>query len=233
MTDVKRAPAKPGSSDPLEERVEDISDGDEAGGVRDISEDVSRQGPRRDGTAEHARRRKQMQERARVKHALHKARHRSRAGGPREPEGPEYGREPGEDAASAVSRQAEAAPVHGNPTLDPVTTVWDVALMAGYGDGAGYETMQGVDDYVLGKKDAMQEARVSSETEGGPLDLEKHESIYSDDAGFGDLTIALREEERVDTMDWRAEERSYGGFCEPEEESMFADGAAFLLGGGN
>jgi hypothetical protein len=226
MADVKAAPAKREGTVELEDPVEDISDPGETGGVRAVSRDVARQ-----GVQEHVRREKQMRRkhaemkkrralRRREKqrasdHELHEARHRSRAGGPREPAGPEYGRKHGEGAAEAVARQAEAAPVHGNPTMDPVTTVWDVALMAGYGDGAGYETLQGIDDYVLGNKDAMQEARVSSKTEGGPLDLDPYESIYSDDAGFGDVNTSLEEGEGIGGVDWRRECR-----CDPSENPL-------------
>lgn len=122
-------------------------------------------------------------------------------GGPRE-----MGREPTENAGEAMERQATIRPVHGDHSLDPVTTPWDIARLAGYGDDA-YETMQGIDDLVMGRRDAMREARVESETEGGPLDLEVHESLYSDDADFGDLNTGLREGERIGDCDWCRELR--------------------------
>lgn len=161
-----------------------------------------------------------------------RAKESTEPGGAKGDSGPddEYGRGEDEGAAEAAARQAEVAPVHGEPGFDPATTPWDISALAGYGDG-GFDTAQGVDDYVMGRRHAPGELEVESSTEGGPLDLDPHESFFRDDTGHGDMGIGLGSSEGVADMDWRAEERSHGAMFEPEEAGLFDDGAAMVVGG--
>lgn len=110
---------------------------------------------------------------------------------------------PGEntDGAEGVQDYGTIAPVHGNPSLDPVTTPFDVARMAGYGNNS-HDALQGVDKLVMGKVDARKEMHVDSETDGGPMAMGAKESIFSDDAGFGDMDLSLDPDEDPATTDW-------------------------------
>jgi hypothetical protein len=118
--------------------------------------------------------------------------------------GPEYGRRDDEDELGAAGRQATMAPVHGDPSLDPVTTIWDIANMAGYGDGPGYDALDGVDRMVTGEADASRELRVESNTEGSPLDVGT--SLFSDAGG----ELRLGRDEDPAERDWKADLRGDG-----------------------
>jgi len=85
--------------------------------------------------------------------------------------------------------------------LDPVTSIWDIAYLAGYGSG-GYDTFQGVDDMVLGHVDAMHELDVGKGPSDAnhPLSLAPEESIFADDLMFGDMGAYRHPDD--DRFDW-------------------------------
>lgn len=80
-----------------------------------------------------------------------------------------------------VAEVADIAPVHGDPSMEPADSPWEVAMMAGWGDvddrGRGHDAMMGVDRMVTGDVDAMRELHVDSATRGGPLTLERSEDM--------------------------------------------------------
>lgn len=98
---------------------------------------------------------------------------------------------PGVDTPEArVARMAEMAPVTGH-TLEPATSVHDVAHLAGFGPsplGGGHDAFQGVAEMVydvdgLGEVDAMQELRFEDGTEGPILHVADDESIFDEGPG--------------------------------------------------
>ena len=121
--------------------------------------------------------------------------------------------EPTDNSRSRLRRlqdQARIAPIQGNPSLDPVTSPWDVARMAGY-DGDAYDAMAGVDKMVTGEADAMEEMELETATEGTPLELAADESLLSDDTGEGDLTLDIDPAADPENIDWAAEMRIGSG----------------------
>lgn len=60
-----------------------------------------------------------------------------------------------------------------NHTLKPITSIWDIAHLAGFGgrDGEGFDALEGIDKMVTGEVDAMSETRFESWTEGSPLQI--------------------------------------------------------------
>lgn len=84
------------------------------------------------------------------------------------------------DGASMWERiegQAAIAPVMGNPSLEPAHRPYEVAMMAGWGAGDGYDAMMDVDKMVLGEVDATRELEANSATEGRPLQLGRSEDL--------------------------------------------------------
>lgn len=79
---------------------------------------------------------------------------------------------PDHDEGREIDRMGYIAPVT-NHTLEPVTSVWDIAHMAGFGRQGvdGHDALEGIDKMVTGEVDAMKEAHVESWTEGGPLQI--------------------------------------------------------------
>lgn len=130
-------------------------------------------------------------------------------GRPTVEDGKEDGPAGNTDGAEAVQDYGTIAPVHGDPSLDPVTTPFDVARMAGYGSGS-FDALEGVDKMVMGEVDATREMHVDSETDGGPMQMGPLETIFSDDAGFGDMNLGLTAEEDPSNRDWCKELR-FGG----------------------
>ncbi len=61
-------------------------------------------------------------------------------------------------------------------SLDPVTSPWDVSRMAGF-NGQFHDSMQGVDQMVMGNVDALAELEAPSSTPGTPMDVHPSESI--------------------------------------------------------
>lgn len=100
----------------------------------------------------------------------------------------EFSRDPGEGRLESLERHTQVASPHGNPTLDPSTTIWDVAYMAGYG-GSAQDALQGTDKLVTGEADAMQLLAAPSATEGTATQLASDESIFADDDGAGDMDV--------------------------------------------
>lgn len=79
---------------------------------------------------------------------------------------------PDHDAGREIDKMGYIAPVT-NHKLDPVTSIWDIAHMAGFGSRGveGHDALEGIDKMVMGEVDAMEEVRVHSWTEGGPLEI--------------------------------------------------------------
>jgi hypothetical protein len=100
----------------------------------------------------------------------------------------EFERRRGESRTESMERHAQVASPMGNPTLDPMTSIWDVAYMAGYG-GPSQDALQGADKLVTGEADAMKCLAAPSATEGSACQLADNESIFSDDNGHGDMSV--------------------------------------------
>lgn len=131
------------------------------------------------------------------------------------------------DAWDAAERLGTIAPVMGNPSIDPAAgDLVAVSYMAGYGGEAmvGYDAMDGVDQLVLGNVDATRELEVESATEGGPLRLAAHESVFSDSHGLGTHGLRIGPVESGEAVSWDSEYRLYGH----EPEAGGADWCACL-----
>lgn len=101
--------------------------------------------------------------------------------------------ENGDPDLTQIEEYVQVHQVHGNHTLDPVTSVHDIAYMAGYG-GDAWDAIDGVDLLVTGDVDAMKELEAPSATRGGPLELDDDESIFNDDTGHGDMAVLMPNE---------------------------------------
>lgn len=86
-----------------------------------------------------------------------------------------------------AEHMSTTAPIMGNPSMDPANpAMHELAEMAGWSQSHwGHDPMQGVAGMAMGYVDANQELEAPSATEGGPLQLDPTESVYSDDLGAG------------------------------------------------
>ncbi len=116
-----------------------------------------------------------------------------------------HGGRPDEGPIDTISRLGTIAPPMGNPSLDPASgDPVMVSYLCGYGRDTefGHDAMDGVDRMVTDTEvDANDELRVSSATEGGPLQLAPEEDMDTrlspgrhlgyEEPGFGDWTTHL------------------------------------------
>lgn len=108
--------------------------------------------------------------------------------------------EDGDPMIEQLEEYVQIGQIHGNYTLDPVTSIHDISHMAGYG-GDGFDAMGGIDLLVMGDVDAAGELEAPSATTGGPLKLDENESILNDDSGHGDMAL-FTEPETGDGVNW-------------------------------
>lgn len=123
-----------------------------------------------------------------------------------------------------IGRLGSIAPVMGNPSLDPAAgDMIAVSYMAGYGSDAeiGHDSIGGIDDMVLGNVDATRELDAPSATEGSPLQIAPHESVYSDEHGLGTHNLRIGPAESGEAMSWTSEFKLYEH--EPESNGRRGD----------
>lgn len=107
---------------------------------------------------------------------------------------------------SRAARYSTIAPIFPND-FDEENAFTGLAEMAGFGGrekGIGHDALEGIDAMVMGRVHAPGELAVDSATSGGPLELDPFETLFSDDAGFGDLdpTLPLDSTEDPGVFDW-------------------------------
>lgn len=124
---------------------------------------------------------------------------------------------PDHDEGREIDRMGFIEPLSDHRLEATAEAGLGIAEAAGFGgirDG-GFDSLQGIDAMVMGDVHAPGELEVESATEGGPLELDNYETLYSDDGTeFSDLdpNLPLTDDEDPDQFDWLGCIR-----CQPEE----------------